>query len=181
VADDAEQKQFRDPRVRDWLLKAKDVVVFETKDLLDEIDYELSKWEAKRAVKKVWNLSKSYFLNSSFEKEIESRMKQILDDLDDLASQIDDLGLETASDVGVESNWLGEFSRMPLSVTTWNKLNLKQKRSITKFTYLHDNWNRSLNVNDIEKWDFIPQTDHFKIQRSNKHSDKHLQIFYFNN
>ncbi|KAH1253916.1 hypothetical protein GmHk_04G010461 [Glycine max] len=67
MADDAEQKQFRDPRVRDWLLKAKDVVV-------------------------------------SFEKEIESRMKQILDDLDDLASQIDDLGLETASDVGVESN-----------------------------------------------------------------------------
>lgn len=40
VADDAEQKQFRDPRVRDWLLKAKDVV-FEAEDLWEDMDNEL--------------------------------------------------------------------------------------------------------------------------------------------
>jgi len=43
VAFDAEQKQYTDPRVRDWLLKAKDVV-FDAEDLLEEIDYE-AKWK----------------------------------------------------------------------------------------------------------------------------------------
>ncbi|KAG5126495.1 hypothetical protein JHK82_027330 [Glycine max] len=42
LVDDAEQKKFRDPRVRGWHIAAKDVV-FDTEDLLDEIDYELSK------------------------------------------------------------------------------------------------------------------------------------------
>ncbi|QCD85706.1 disease resistance protein RPM1 [Vigna unguiculata] len=42
VAFDAEQKQFTDPRVRDWLLRAKDAV-FVAEDLLDEIDYQLLK------------------------------------------------------------------------------------------------------------------------------------------
>ncbi|BAT89203.1 hypothetical protein VIGAN_06009500 [Vigna angularis var. angularis] len=42
VASEAEQKQFTDPQVRDWLLRAKDVVI-DAEDLLDEIDYELSK------------------------------------------------------------------------------------------------------------------------------------------
>ena len=42
LVDDAEQKKFRDPRVRGWHFAAKDVV-FDTEDLLDEIDYELSK------------------------------------------------------------------------------------------------------------------------------------------
>ncbi|KHN34421.1 Putative disease resistance RPP13-like protein 1 [Glycine soja] len=44
LADDAEQKQFRDPRVKAWLFKVKDAV-FDAEDLLDEIDYELAKCE----------------------------------------------------------------------------------------------------------------------------------------
>jgi len=34
------KKQFRDARVRDWLLKAKDVV-FEAEDLWEDMDNEL--------------------------------------------------------------------------------------------------------------------------------------------
>ena len=76
VAFDAEWKQFTDPRVRYWLLRAKDVV-FDAEDLLDEMDYELSKSqvdvESQSATKKVWNSLKSSFV-TFFENEIESRM-----------------------------------------------------------------------------------------------------------
>ncbi|KAL5150667.1 putative disease resistance RPP13-like protein 1 [Glycine soja] len=44
LADDAERKQFADPRVRNWLLEVKDMV-FDAEDLLDEIQHESSKWE----------------------------------------------------------------------------------------------------------------------------------------
>ncbi|KHN20832.1 Putative disease resistance RPP13-like protein 1 [Glycine soja] len=105
LADDAELKQFRDARVRDWLFKAKDVV-FEAEDLLEEIDYELSKCqveaESQPILNKVSNIFKPSSL-SSFDKEIESRMEQILDDLDDLESQSGYLGLTRTSGVGVGS------------------------------------------------------------------------------
>ena len=105
VAFDAEQKQFTYPRVRDWLLKAKDVVL-DAEDLLDEIDYELSKSqleaESQTATNKVWNSLKSTFV-SFFENEIESRMEQVIEDLEDLATQSDFLGLKTANGVGAGS------------------------------------------------------------------------------
>ncbi|KAH1148519.1 hypothetical protein GLYMA_15G230900v4 [Glycine max] len=105
VADDAELKQFRDARVRDWLFKAKDVV-FEAEDLLEEIDYELSKCQVEAESQPIFNKVSNFFKPSSlssFEKEIESRMEQILDDLDDLESQSGYLGLTRTSGVGVGS------------------------------------------------------------------------------
>ena len=105
LADDAELKQFRDARVRDWLLKAKDVV-FEAEDLLEEIDYELSKCQVEAESQPILNKVSNFFKPSSlssFEKEIESRMEQILDDLDDLESQSGYLGLTRTSGVGVGS------------------------------------------------------------------------------
>jgi len=105
VASDAEQRQFTDPRVRAWLLRAKDVV-FDAEDLLDEIDYELLKSqveaESQSATNKVWNSLKSTFV-SFFENEIESRMEQVIEDLEDLATQSDFLGLKTANGVGAGS------------------------------------------------------------------------------
>ena len=105
VAFDAEQKQFTDPRVRDWLLRAKDVV-FDAEDLLDEIDYELSKSQveadSQSAANKVWNSLKSSFV-TFFENEIESRMDQVIEDLEELATQSGFLGLKKASGVGVGS------------------------------------------------------------------------------
>ena len=102
VASDAEQRQFTDPRVRAWLLRAKDVV-FDAEDLLDEIDYELLKSqveaESQTATNKVWNSLQSSFV-SSFEKDIESRMGQVIQDLEDLAIQSNFLGLKTVNGVG---------------------------------------------------------------------------------
>ncbi|BAT89348.1 hypothetical protein LR48_Vigan02g262500 [Vigna angularis] len=105
VALDAEQKQFKDPRVRDWLLRAKDAV-FDAEDLLDEIDYELSKSQAEAesqsATNKVWNSLNSSFV-SFFEIEIESKMEQVIEDLEDLANESYILGLEKSAGVGVGS------------------------------------------------------------------------------
>ncbi|QCD85708.1 HR1 rho-binding repeat [Vigna unguiculata] len=105
VAYDAEQKQFRDSRVRDWLLRTKGVV-FDAENLLDEIDYQLRKSqveeESQSATNKVWNSLKSSFVNFS-EIEIESRMKQVIEDLEYLITQGDLLGLKKGSGVGVGS------------------------------------------------------------------------------
>ncbi|XP_027911076.1 putative disease resistance RPP13-like protein 1 [Vigna unguiculata] len=112
VAFDAEQKQFTDSCVRDWLLRAKDVVI-DAEDLLDELDYELSKSqveaESQSAAKKVWSS-----LNSSFliENEIESRMAQVIEDLDDLADESNILGLKKGGGVEVGS---GSSSKLTYS------------------------------------------------------------------
>ncbi|KHN37726.1 Putative disease resistance RPP13-like protein 1 [Glycine soja] len=106
LADDAELKQFRDPRVRNWLLKVKDAV-FDAEDLLDEIQHEISKCqveaeaeaESQTCTCKVPNFFKSSPV-SSFNKEIKSRMEQVLEDLENLASQSGYLGLKNASGVG---------------------------------------------------------------------------------
>ncbi|XP_040864158.1 putative disease resistance protein At3g14460 isoform X2 [Glycine max] len=106
LADDAELKQFRDPRVRNWLLKVKDAV-FDAEDLLDEIQHEISKCqveaeaeaESQTCTCKVPNFFKSSPVGS-FNKEIKSRMEQVLEDLENLASQSGYLGLQNASGVG---------------------------------------------------------------------------------
>jgi len=102
VADDAEQKQFTNPRVRDWLLAAKGVML-DTEDLLEEIDHALSKTqveaESQSAAKKVWNSLKSSFVRF-FENEIESRMENLIGNLEHLATQSHVLGLKRADDVG---------------------------------------------------------------------------------
>ncbi|KAG4977427.1 hypothetical protein JHK86_036901 [Glycine max] len=105
LADDAELKQFRDERVRDWLLKVKDAV-FDAEDLLDEIQHEISKCQVEAESQtcsgctcKVPNFFKSSPV-SSFNKEIKSMMEQVLEDLENLASQSGYLGLKNASGVG---------------------------------------------------------------------------------
>ncbi|KHN37703.1 Putative disease resistance RPP13-like protein 1 [Glycine soja] len=103
LAEDAELKQFRDPRVRDWLLKVKDAL-FDAEDLLDEIQHEISTCQVEAESQtcsgctcKVPNFFKSSPVSS---KEIKSRMKQVLGDLENLASQSGYLDLKNASGVG---------------------------------------------------------------------------------
>jgi len=102
VTDDAEQKQFTDQRVREWLLSAKGFM-FDVEDLLEEINHALSKSqveaESHSAAKKVWNSLKSPFV-SFFKNEIESRMEKLIENLEYLETQSHVLGLKRNADVG---------------------------------------------------------------------------------
>ncbi|XP_027355627.1 putative disease resistance protein At3g14460 [Abrus precatorius] len=119
LADDAEQKQVTEVRdaakvaVKAWLVAVNEAVL-DAEDLLDEIDYEVFKCEleadsesqSQTCTCKVWTCFKAYSV-SSFDREIESRMKQILEKLEYLANQKDDLGLKEARDSGVGSGSKG--------------------------------------------------------------------------
>ncbi|KAK7314132.1 hypothetical protein VNO77_39344 [Canavalia gladiata] len=106
VLDDAEQKQIQNSHVKAWLDEVKDAV-FEAEDLLDEIDIQLSKSEleaeseSQTCTCKVLNFFNASF--SSYNKEIESRMKHVLENLEYLESKKDILGLEEANSFGIGS------------------------------------------------------------------------------
>ncbi|QCD95235.1 hypothetical protein DEO72_LG5g3328 [Vigna unguiculata] len=100
LADDAEQKQFTDPHVKAWLLSVKEAV-FDAEDLLGEIDYELTRCQVEAGSEpqtftdKVSNFFNSTF--SSFNKKIESEMKEVLEKLKYLEQQKDALGLKNGT------------------------------------------------------------------------------------
>ncbi|KAK7401688.1 hypothetical protein VNO78_13362 [Psophocarpus tetragonolobus] len=104
LADDAEQKQLKYPRVRDWLHEVKDVVL-DAEDILDEIEHTKSQVEAENEPQtctcKVPNFFNATF--NSFNKKINKRMQQVLDKLEYLANLKGDLGLIEATNLGVGS------------------------------------------------------------------------------
>ncbi|KAK7287106.1 hypothetical protein RIF29_00153 [Crotalaria pallida] len=122
VMDDAENKHFSNKDVRKWLYKVRDAV-HDAEDLLDEIQTEASKSKLLGAEFQTTYSSFSYikswffayikswfypyikswfFAVSSFDKELQSRMKKILDNLESLAPQKDSLGLEKSSSGGAK-------------------------------------------------------------------------------
>jgi hypothetical protein len=98
VIDDAEQKQIRNQHVKAWLDAVKDAV-FEAEDLLDEIDIQVSQCkleaESQSSPNKVWNFFNAS--TNSFGKEIESKMQEVLENLEYLSRKKDILGLKEAS------------------------------------------------------------------------------------
>ncbi|KAL2327100.1 hypothetical protein Fmac_020527 [Flemingia macrophylla] len=90
VVDDAEQKQFSNSYVKAWLDGVKDAL-FDAEDVLDEIDYEVSKCMVE---------GESHFKSKSVNTFI-SRIEQVLLSLEVLSSQKDHLGLKNASGGGV--------------------------------------------------------------------------------
>ncbi|ESW22953.1 hypothetical protein PHAVU_004G008900 [Phaseolus vulgaris] len=109
LADDAEIKQFTDPHVKACLVDVKEAV-FDAEDLLGEIDYELTRcqveaqYEPQTFTYKVSNFFNSTF--TSFNKKIESEMKDVLEKLEYLANQKGALSLKegTYSGDGSGSN-----------------------------------------------------------------------------
>ncbi|XP_027925290.1 putative disease resistance RPP13-like protein 1 [Vigna unguiculata] len=97
LADDAEQKQFRNPHIKAWLFAVKDVV-FDAEDLLKEIEYELTRCQVEaRSDPQTLTSKVSNFFNStftSFNKKIESEMRDVLEKLEYLAKQKGALGLK---------------------------------------------------------------------------------------
>ncbi|XP_027923741.1 putative disease resistance RPP13-like protein 1 isoform X2 [Vigna unguiculata] len=114
LADDAEQKQFMDTRVKAWLSAVKDVV-FDAEDLLDEIDYELTKRqvEAESECQSLSSKVSSFFNStfSSFNRKIDSGLKQVLENLEYLASQKGDLGLKEATYFGLQPGSVSEVQQ----------------------------------------------------------------------
>ncbi|QCD95232.1 disease resistance protein RPM1 [Vigna unguiculata] len=112
LADDAEQKQFRDPHVKAWLFAVKEAV-FDAEDLLGEIDYELTRCQVEAGSEpQTFTYKVSNFVNStfsSFNKKIESEMKEVLEKLEYLAKQKSALGLK-------EGIYSGNTSELPDSL-----------------------------------------------------------------
>ncbi|XP_059440893.1 putative disease resistance RPP13-like protein 1 [Corylus avellana] len=103
LCEDAEEIQFTNPAVKDWLDELKDAV-YDAEDTLDEIDSELLQRkldaEFQTTASKVRN-SISTFLSPSV-KKVEPKIKEVLDKLEYLAKQKDALGLKEG--VGRESS-----------------------------------------------------------------------------
>jgi len=113
LADDAELKQFTDPHIKAWLFAVKEAV-FDAEDLLGEIDYELTRsqveaqYEPQTFTYKVSNFFNSTF--TSFNRKIESGMKEVLEKLEYLANQKGALGLKEGTYSGD-----GSGSKVPSS------------------------------------------------------------------
>ncbi|WVZ15924.1 hypothetical protein V8G54_013490 [Vigna mungo] len=106
LAHDAEQKQFTDPHVKAWLFSVKEAV-FDSEDLLAEIDYELTRSQVEaQSQPQTFTYKVSNFFNStfnSFNKKIESEMKEVLEKLEYLAKQKGALGLKEGTYSGDRS------------------------------------------------------------------------------
>jgi len=76
VIDDAEQKQFSNSLVKEWLDEVRDTL-YDAEDLLDEIDYEFSKTVVEAESQ----------TSSSKVRSLESKMIEVLDDLESLSNQ----------------------------------------------------------------------------------------------
>ncbi|KAF7836197.1 putative disease resistance RPP13-like protein 1 [Senna tora] len=87
VLDDAEGKQITNAAVKEWIDELKDAA-YDADDLLDEIYTR-----AKSCTSEVQNLNSTSFFSSS-DKELEEKMKEIIEKLDFIASQKDVLGLK---------------------------------------------------------------------------------------
>ncbi|KHN35303.1 Putative disease resistance RPP13-like protein 1 [Glycine soja] len=192
VLDDAEQKQFGNMPVRDWLIKLK-VAMLDVEDVLDEIQHSRlqvqPQSESQTCTCKVPNFFKSSPV-TSFNKEINSSMKNVLDDLDDLASRMDNLGLKKPSDLVVGSGSGEEFdvfnvSRAILDTITDStdhgreleivQRRLKEKLADKKFLLvLDDVWNESR-----PKWEAVQNALVYGAQGSSK-SPEEVGQQYFN-
>ncbi|KOM56894.1 hypothetical protein LR48_Vigan10g278600 [Vigna angularis] len=107
LADDAKQKQFRDPRLKTRLYAVKEVM-FDVEDFLDEIDYQLTRCKVEvESEPQIFVYKVSDFFNStssSFNKKTDSGMKEVLEKLDYLARQNGAFGFKECTYSGVGSS-----------------------------------------------------------------------------
>jgi hypothetical protein len=109
LLNDAEEKQFHSPAVEKWLHMAKDVL-YDAEDILDELATEALKCkveaESQASPNQVWNWS---FISTPSSREIESKLKNIIEKLQLIAKYKEALGLKDS--VGGSSSGLKQ--RLP--------------------------------------------------------------------
>jgi len=103
LLEDAEEKQLTRPAVKAWIDELKDVV-YDAEDVLGEIDTELLQRESDAEFRTTANKVRNSISTSlgHFVKQIEPKIKEVLDKLEYLARQRDVLGLKEG--VGGESS-----------------------------------------------------------------------------
>ncbi|XP_075634810.1 putative disease resistance RPP13-like protein 1 [Castanea sativa] len=95
VLNDAEGREITDANVKDWVDELKDAV-YHAEDLLDEIATEALRCQVEAdfvitCTSKVRNFISTPF--DQFGRKLESKLQEVVDKLEYLASQIDDIGL----------------------------------------------------------------------------------------
>ncbi|GMN67649.1 hypothetical protein TIFTF001_036707 [Ficus carica] len=103
VLDDAEGKQLGNPHVRKWLLQLKEVI-YTAEDLMIEICHECLptdvECESSSRPTKVMRLTLPAFSKTGCEKEMETKIQEIIDTLKLLLEQKTHLGLERSTHNG---------------------------------------------------------------------------------
>ncbi|KAJ7982303.1 Disease resistance protein [Quillaja saponaria] len=102
VINDAEKKQMTDPNVKAWLVEVIDAV-YESEDILDEIETEASKTKSEAEFESTTSKVRNFLANVSvnpFERKMKSRVQEVLNKLEYLASQVELLELKKGSNVG---------------------------------------------------------------------------------
>ena len=94
VLNDAEEREITDTIVKEWLDELKDAV-YHAEDLLDEIATEALRCQVEAdfgtSTNKVHNFISTSF--NQFGRKLESKMQEVVDKLENLASQINAIGL----------------------------------------------------------------------------------------
>ena len=103
VLEDAEEKQYRSPNVMKWLDELKEAI-YEAELLLDEVATEASRQNLEAEFQPATSKVRGFFmaLINPFDKEIASRVKELLENINFLAEQMDVVGLRKGICAGIE-------------------------------------------------------------------------------
>ncbi|KAK7323364.1 hypothetical protein VNO77_26835 [Canavalia gladiata] len=103
VLEDAEERQYKSPNVMKWLDELKETM-YEAELLLDEVATEASRQKLEAEFQSSMSKVQGFFTTivNPFDKEIASRVKEVLEKLKFLAEQKDMLGLKKESFAGNE-------------------------------------------------------------------------------
>ncbi|XP_028783804.1 putative disease resistance RPP13-like protein 1 [Neltuma alba] len=117
IVEDAEERQYRDHHVKKWLDELKDEV-FKAQELLDDIATQQkmdAESQSTTVIRKVRGFFTTLASQNHFDKKIESEIKEVLNNLENLMKQKERLGLREGPSAGDQSGVVNRrvYRRLP--------------------------------------------------------------------